>query len=79
MHYYSLVCDIFLCRARADSDFSASLGDDTALPGQPTPVAGAPPTHKLMVGDWIAQWDASYNAWFFYNIKTGETKGSKNT
>ena len=27
--------------------------------------------HKLMVGDWIAQYDTTYSAWFFYNIKTG--------
>lgn len=64
--------------ARADESFAASLGDDTSLPGQPIPLGlpgpnGGPPTHKLMVGDWIAQWDASYNAWFFYNIKTEES------
>ena len=63
-------------RARADDAFAGSPGDDTSLAGQPIPlglpgVNGGPPTHKLMVGDWIAQWDASYNAWFFYNIKTG--------
>lgn len=64
--------------ARADQDFTASLGDDTSLPVKPIPLGlpgpnGGPPTHKLMVGDWIAQWDASYNAWFFYNIKTEES------
>ena len=69
----------FYFRARADESFAASLVDDTSLPGQPIPLGlpgpnGGPPTHKLMVGDWIAQWDASYNAWFFYNIKTGNNK-----
>jgi len=64
--------------ARADDAFAGSPGDDTSLAGQPIPlglpgVNGGPPTHKLMVGDWIAQWDASYNAWFFYNIKTEES------
>ena len=23
-------------------------------------------------GNWIAQWDTQYKAWFYYNIKTGE-------
>jgi len=64
--------------ARADEAFAASPGDDTNLAGTPVPIGGGglgggPPTHKLMVGDWIAQWDASYNAWFFYNIKTEES------
>ena len=67
-----------LFRARADEAFAASPGDDTNLAGTPVPIGGGglgggPPTHKLMVGDWIAQWDASYNAWFFYNIKTGKS------
>jgi len=70
--------------ARAEADFAASLGDDTKILTKPAPAGltnlggapgtpGAPPTHKLMVGDWIAQWDPSYNAWFFYNIKTEES------
>ena len=24
-----------------------------------------------MVGDWIADWDFTYGAWFYYNTKTG--------
>ena len=23
-------------------------------------------------GNWIAQWDTQYKAWFYYNIKTGD-------
>ena len=30
-----------------------------------------PATQKLILGDWIAQWDTTYGAWFFYNINTG--------
>jgi hypothetical protein len=30
-----------------------------------------PATHKLILGDWIAQWDPTYTAWFFFNIKSG--------
>jgi len=64
--------------ARADDSFAASLGDDTKVPAKPVQLGsqglnGGPPTHKLMVGDWIAQWDATYSAWFFYNIKTEES------
>ena len=36
-----------------------------------TTVQEPPPTQKLMLGDWIAQWDETYSAWFFYNIKSG--------
>ena len=25
----------------------------------------------IQVGDWIAQWDAPYEAWYFYNSNTG--------
>ena len=25
----------------------------------------------FQVGDWIAQWDAPYEAWYFYNSNTG--------
>ena len=28
-------------------------------------------------GNWIAQWDTQYKAWFYYNIKTGEEKHKK--
>ena len=27
--------------------------------------------HRLMVEDWIADWDFTYGAWFYYNTKTG--------
>ena len=26
---------------------------------------------RFQVGDWIAQWDAPYEAWYFYNSNTG--------
>lgn len=29
-----------------------------------------PATHKMKVGDWVAQWDEVYKAWFFYNVET---------
>ena len=29
-------------------------------------------------GNWIAQWDTQYKAWFYYNIKTGEKNIKKN-
>jgi len=32
-----------------------------------------PATQKLILGDWIAQWDTTYGAWFFYNINTEES------
>ena len=33
--------------------------------------------HKLFqVGDWIAQWDAPYEAWYFYNSNTGTQSGT---
>ena len=35
-----------------------------------------PATQKLILGDWIAQWDTTYGAWFFYNINTGRVSGS---
>ena len=33
--------------------------------------AGGDGEHRLMVGDWIAEWDFTYGAWFYYNTKTG--------
>lgn len=29
---------------------------------------------NLQVGNWIAQWDAPYEAWYFYNTNTGGSK-----
>ena len=29
-----------------------------------------PGTFKIMVGDWVAQWDSLYSSWFYYNSKT---------
>ena len=26
---------------------------------------------KFLVGDWVAQWDQTYQTWFYYNINTG--------
>ena len=26
---------------------------------------------KILVGNWVAQWDHIYKAWFYYNINTG--------
>ena len=34
-------------------------------------LSKVPATQKLILGDWIAQWDTTYGAWFFYNINTG--------
>ena len=31
---------------------------------------GGDGNHRLMVGDWIAEWDFTYGAWFYYNTKT---------
>ena len=30
---------------------------------------------KILVGDWVAQWDHTYKAWFYYNINTGLSSG----
>merc|ERR1719361_3372327 len=35
-----------------------------------TEKARQPESHKLIIGNWIAQWDTQYKAWFYYNIKT---------
>merc|ERR1719367_1768348 len=35
-----------------------------------TAKANQPASHKLIIGNWIAQWDTQYKAWFYYNIKT---------
>ena len=32
-----------------------------------------PGTYKIMVGNWVAQWDTLYRSWFYYNTKTGLT------
>merc|ERR1719370_2327689 len=37
------------------------------------PEEEVPATQKLILGDWIAQWDTTYGAWFFYNINTEES------
>ena len=29
-----------------------------------------PGTFKIMVGNWVAQWDSLYKSWFYYNAKT---------
>ena len=26
---------------------------------------------KILVGNWVAQWDPTYKTWFYYNINTG--------
>ena len=26
---------------------------------------------KILVGNWVAQWDEKYKTWFYYNINTG--------
>ena len=26
---------------------------------------------KILVGNWVAQWDQTYKTWFYYNINTG--------
>ena len=26
---------------------------------------------KILVGNWVAQWDQTYKAWFYYNINSG--------
>ena len=26
---------------------------------------------KILVGNWVAQWDETYQTWFYYNINTG--------
>ena len=31
---------------------------------------------KILVGNWVAQWDDMYQTWFYYNINTGLTSPS---
>ena len=26
---------------------------------------------KILVGNWVAQWDQTYKTWFYYNINSG--------
>ena len=28
---------------------------------------------KILIGNWVAQWDDMYQTWFYYNINTGLT------
>jgi len=53
--------------------FAVSPQDDTKLNQITGSSGGEGGPHKLMVGDWIAQYDTTYSAWFFYNIKTEES------
>ena len=31
---------------------------------------------RLIVGDWVAQWDDTYGTWFYYNSRTGGVAGT---
>ena len=33
--------------------------------------------YKYQVGKWIAQWDAPYEAWYYYNSETGVSTWNK--
>ena len=59
-----------------DESFTAPVLAPAANPVQPVKAAGGasrevPAAHKMKIGDWIAQWDEEYQAWFFYNAITG--------
>ena len=45
----------------------------------PKQTTTQPPNHKLIVGNWIAQWDTKYKAWFYYNINTEQSTWVKPT
>ena len=32
---------------------------------------------KILVGNWVAQWDSLYRAWFYYNAKTDHSTWDK--
>jgi len=60
-------------------DISSPLPSGLQLTSNPDPnpvyppnptTTTTPPHHKLIVGNWIAQWDTKYKAWFYYNINT---------
>ena len=36
-----------------------------------------PGTYKILVGNWVAQWDSLYRAWFYYNTKTDTSTWDK--
>lgn len=36
-----------------------------------------PGTYKILVGNWVAQWDSLYRAWFYYNAKTDHSTWDK--
>ena len=69
-----------------DPDFPLSVGhpDNKTAADQETvdrtevakaaKVANVGPSReifKFLVGDWVAQWDQTYQTWFYYNINTG--------
>lgn len=58
-----------------DESLTAPVLAPVADPVQPARPAGVtnrevPAAHKMKIGDWIAQWDEEYQAWFFYNAIT---------
>jgi len=36
-----------------------------------------PGTFKIMVGEWVAQWDSLYSSWFYYNANTDQSTWDK--
>ncbi|XP_023330384.1 uncharacterized protein LOC111702835 [Eurytemora carolleeae] len=39
-------------------------------PEERSPASADPSNTYLQVGNWIAQWDAQYSAWYYYNTET---------
>jgi len=61
------------------SPVGSTLQAPSILP-QTTPIPALdrqPASHKLIIGNWIAQWDTQYRAWFYYNIKTATSTWTK--
>ena len=41
-------------------------------------VGDIPPEHlKILLGNWVAQWDPQYRTWFYYNIIAGQSLDSR--
>lgn len=55
--------------AQVSGDYSLGPNGDGIQSGIPK-VEGKENIHRVMLGEWIAQWDTLYNDWFYYNIKT---------
>ena len=63
---------MFSCFVNCKVRLEGEKENNMKMSGVVAQVGETPHNLKILLGNWVAQWDPQYRAWFYYNIMKGQ-------